>query len=86
MEAKKKALQLKALAIALGGFILLVGLLNFMNSAPTKKRNAGPSQVQFEVKKVKDKTAQKIQKKPEKQKSRLLNQDWIWPLWLEVLI
>lgn len=49
--------------MSLVGFVFIVTMLNIMNSSPTKKKSGEKSQVQFEVKKVKNKSRQKIQKK-----------------------
>ncbi|NQZ19955.1 MAG: hypothetical protein HRT44_11970 [Bdellovibrionales bacterium] len=67
MEARRKQLQLRAFIAALMGFVLLVVLLNLMNTTPEKRKNEAKSQVKFDVKRTKNKNRQKIKKKKKKQ-------------------
>lgn len=70
MALKRKGIQKKAVLVSLGGFFLLVLLLNFMNGTISFQKKKSLSQVKFDPKKVKKKTQQKIAKKKRPKKSR----------------
>ncbi len=63
MDHNKSSIRFKALGISAFGFLFVVLLLNLMNGTVQFSKKKDVSQVQFETKKIKKKSMQKLQKR-----------------------